>query len=152
MKTVTQTIITNLAWGTFVLIGVSAVALWQSYEDVLVATLTLQPSKSLSLLGWAVAILLLVMSLLIARVIFLRRLLSDPFKGFSLEEQTGTALSKDGTRYCPNCLVNHIKVRMIPEGEDHYRCLNKGCPNSHPRAATVTINPPRRRRMWNVYS
>jgi len=125
-----DTIIANLSWSILLLLGISAVALWSLLQEDLVQLLLSNPSKSIFALGWIIAILLLLLTGAIAGVVYLRRLLNDPFKNYQIDSMTETVIDpKTGNRFCPTCMSKHKKSPVILRDKE-YLCVNRYCPNS----------------------
>ena len=103
MSKVRETIASNLSWSIVLLFGISAVALWTLLQEDLVRFLLSNPSKAIFGLGWIIAMLFLLLTGAIARLIFVQKMLSDPFKNYHIDSKTETVVDpKTGNRFCPN--------------------------------------------------
>jgi hypothetical protein len=126
-----DTIVSNLSWSIIVLFGLAVVALWTLVQAKVVQFLLSDSATSIPVLGWILAILFLALTLTIAWVVYLQRLLNNPFRRYPFDDKTQTAIDpKTGKHYCPTCLLAH-KTSPSYLIDREYLCANKKCPNSN---------------------
>jgi|GEM_PF-6028347 len=130
MSKLRDTITANLSWSIVVLFGIAVVGLWSIVQEDLVQFLLSKPAKYISALGWTIGALLLLLTGTIAGLIYLRKLLSDPFKNYQIDSKTETVVDpKTGNRFCPTCMSKHKRSPVFLVDKE-YLCVNRLCPNS----------------------
>ena len=126
-------LIENLAWSVFSFLGFAVFSLWLLYKDSIVIRVVADIPNSIYSVGWIMAILTVVTALSIASAIYLWRLRKDPFKGFTMDQETQTCIdNKTAIHYCPSCLGDNRKSPMLHE-DNYWRCSNADCKNSRMR-------------------
>ena len=125
----------NLVWAAFTFIAIAVASIWAIFQNDLSAWMLIDAPRSIQVLGLIIVILTITNLLMFAYLSYLRKRITDPFKGFDIDQNSGIAVHlKTKAQYCSSCLSKGRRVRVVQEKYGWY-CLDRDCKNSSRPAA-----------------